>query len=818
MSNFDIAFSAFKKFQLEFGSLLKENLSESDTRSKIIDYYLKEVFGWNENNIRREGHVDSGYFDYTVTLNSFQFVVEAKKIFEEFQLPITGRRHKIKSIYKQNKKVIDQIRGYLSDIGLTHGVITNGKQFIVSRFVNIDGTSWLDNDTLVFQSIEKLEDNFVEFYNLLSYEAIEQNGRIKIGASVEFNKKIIDSISNKNQELLRNDFSSKLLPVIDKIFNEIGNTNDLETDKGILESCYVPTIDIHKYSNDLAGLFLDLPPTFDSKVSKAKQTVDLVTQIKKTVKLETNSPSPIILIGGKGAGKTTFIRYFFKVVLTNREAKEIPSVYLDFRNYTLQQIEDTNSIYKTIVTNLLLEHDYLKLGDYQILTQIFKTELDLKLNGGLWSKIKDNEKLEEKISDYLEELTTNPIDYLSAISKYLLKFQRRHLCIIFDNADQLDNESQKKIFLLSQSLRGTLSAIVFVSLREGYFYQWKNKPPFDAFHSNVYHISAPPYSSVLKKRIQYINTKIKFDPINTFIDNKKVEFEDKTLKDLFKNLYLTLFSSSSNSEIMKYLEQTSYPNIRKGLEEMNNFLVSGHTKIDSYITSQPSIPIWEFIKSIGLNNKLYYTHQNSAVYNIFYPTHPASDHFIKIRILKYLNNIAKNQGFKEEFVYANDIIEVFLLVNYSKECITDELDSLLQNTLLTTDNYNSDIELADKISLDTALRISNTGIYYLNDLVNRFHYIDLVLQDTPIFNKAYFDLLHDNFAKSDIHGNRNLVKRLKSVEIFCSYLVDQERNDNITKENSSELEVLDFNIGNYIVSQCLKIDKPRIERALHIDN
>jgi len=241
MSNFDIAFSAFKKFQLEFGSLLKENLSESDTRSKIIDYYLKEVFGWNENNIRREGHVDSGYFDYTVTLNSFQFVVEAKKIFEEFQLPITGRRHKIKSIYKQNKKVIDQIRGYLSDIGLTHGVITNGKQFIVSRFVNIDGTSWLDNDTLVFQSIEKLEDNFVEFYNLLSYEAIEQNGRIKIGASVEFNKKIIDSISNKNQELLRNDFSSKLLPVIDKIFNEIGNTNDLETDKGILESCYVPT-------------------------------------------------------------------------------------------------------------------------------------------------------------------------------------------------------------------------------------------------------------------------------------------------------------------------------------------------------------------------------------------------------------------------------------------------------------------------------------------------------------------------------------------------------------------------------------------------
>jgi hypothetical protein len=162
--------------------------------------------------------------------------------------------------------------------------------------------------------------------------------------------------------------------------------------------------------------------------------------------------------------------------------------------------------------------------------------------------------MEDKSSDLIEDLIKDPIDYLTAISKYLLKFQRRSICIIFDNADQLDNESQKKIFLLSQSLRGTLKSIVFVSLREGYFYQWKNKPPFDAFHSNVYHIAAPPYSTVLQKRIQYIIAKIDFDPINTFIDNKRVDFEGLTLKDLFRNLHHTLFSSSSNSEILKFLE------------------------------------------------------------------------------------------------------------------------------------------------------------------------------------------------------------------------------------------------------------------------
>jgi hypothetical protein len=813
MSNFDKAFESFKKYQEDSESLIKEQLSESDTRSKVVDLILIQILGWKEFNIRREGHVSSGYFDYIVSLNNFQFVIEAKKMFHEFPLPVKGRRHKIKSLYKQNADVINQIRGYLGDIGLTHGVITNGKQFIISRFINIDGTSWLENDALVFQSIEKIEENFVDFYNLLSYEAIEQNGRIKIQKPPDFQKKIIDSIANKNQELIRNDFSSKLLPIIDKIFTEIGNTNDLELDRDLLNDCYVPTIDIHKYSDDLKGLFIDLPPTFDSKISKIKSTHSLTTQIKEDLKptqMSTLAPSPIILIGGKGAGKTTFIRYFFKIVLSPKESKEIPSVYLDFRNYTHQQIEDTISIYQTILNSLLVEHDYLKLSDYSILKQIFKQELDLK-HKGTWSKITDPEKLEEKVADYLDEETKKPITYLTNLSKYLLKFQRRNLCLIFDNADQLDNESQKKIFLLAQSLKGTLNAVVFVSLREGYFYQWKNKPPFDAFHSNVYHISAPPYSDVLRKRIQYIIRKISFEPINTYIENKRVEFEDKTLKDLFQNLHNTLFSAA-NGDIMRYLEQTSYPNIRKGLEEMNSFLISGHTKIDNYITSQPNIPIWEFIKSIGLNNKLYYSEANSAIYNVFAPNHQMSDHFLKVRILKYLYDFAKNKGFKEEYLSTNDVVDIFLQASYSRDCVIEELDSLLQNSLLATDRYNIDIEVPNNISADNAIRISNTGIFYLNDLINKFHYIDIILQDTPIFDEHYYKLLLENFPKSDSNGNRNLLKRMKTSEIFIEYLEAQERLFRFKHGNSSDLDIFDFNVSASIKDHFYTVDKPRLDR------
>ena len=83
--------------------------------------------------------------------------------------------------------------------------------------------------------------------------------------------------------------------------------------------------------------------------------------------------------------------------------------------------------------------------------------------------------------------------HVSKLSEYLISRRRIRLCIIIDNADQFSDSIQEKIFLLSQSICRRSKALVIISLREGYYYQWKNYPPFNAFQSNAYHITAPPY-------------------------------------------------------------------------------------------------------------------------------------------------------------------------------------------------------------------------------------------------------------------------------------------------------------------------------------
>lgn len=57
---FDESKDHFDEFVNNYETYKSLNMSESDTRSKLIDTVLIDVLGWNEADIRREGHVDSG--------------------------------------------------------------------------------------------------------------------------------------------------------------------------------------------------------------------------------------------------------------------------------------------------------------------------------------------------------------------------------------------------------------------------------------------------------------------------------------------------------------------------------------------------------------------------------------------------------------------------------------------------------------------------------------------------------------------------------------------------------------------------------------
>src|SRR6266511_617207 len=91
MTTVDEALETLKALAIEFADFCAQhgNVSEADTRAKLIDAILKDVCGWPETAISREDHVDRGYTDYILSAPARRaVVVEAKREGLPFTMPV----------------------------------------------------------------------------------------------------------------------------------------------------------------------------------------------------------------------------------------------------------------------------------------------------------------------------------------------------------------------------------------------------------------------------------------------------------------------------------------------------------------------------------------------------------------------------------------------------------------------------------------------------------------------------------------------------------------------------------------------------------
>ncbi len=227
-----------------------------------------------------------------------------------------------------------------------------------------------------------------------------------------------------------------------------------------------------------------------------------------------------------------------------------------------------------------------------------------------------------------------------------------------------------------------------------------------------------------------------------------------------------------------------------------------------------SIPIWEFVKSVALESNYYYQTNRSTLFNIFYPSNSNKNHFTKIRLLEYIIN--KNSGVskKNNFLSISEIEQAFIKAGYTSEIVLEELNLLYSAGLIFTNDFVSDVESEISLESSNEIGITQSGVYYIKNLLNKFFYYDLVLQDTPIYNEKYFDQISSNFPESDSYGNRDLSKRKLASEIFIDYLIDQETIDHSRKEINYNIQCLDKQIIKTLKENGLKSDMERIERAL----
>lgn len=794
----DNALARFITYREQLEEFLSIDISESDTRSKVIDFMLINVLGWQEGDIKREGYSDAGYYDYRVSANKFAFVVEAKKGFVNFQIPITAKRAKLSTLVKGNGDIITQIRDYAVEEGLQYGIITNGKQFIVGKFVNDDGTKWKNNSCVLYNGLEDVENRFIEFYDLLSKSSVvERGGFYYQSDESKSGNRIINYINGKNEELIRNSLSGALIPTVERVFGEMFRYDELD-DEELIKRCYVRNEEIKKNKSDIERLFADLPPALEEvlPVRNTENTIDQIgTEIKTypTTLKDVPPPNPIIIIGSRGAGKSTFLNYLFKVGLTEIELDNHPNVQLDFRDYSNFDIpSNTNKICEDIIRKLYDKYSSMHLHTMKVLKRVFRKEITYN-DQSVWQFVKGTDEAEynKKLSDFLTKKLSEPLEHFIKLSEYLIRERRKRLVVVIDNADQLSIEVQKQAYLFAHSISRKSKCSIIISLREGYYYHFRHETPFNAFESNVYHITAAPYSTVLQKRMDYAIAKLDVSGVSTggstLFGSSTITINNDAVVDFLKGIKSVLFDGN-NTEILDFLEETTYPNIREGLSLFKKFLLSGHTKVEEYVVRQAmgstgriQIPIWEFTSAIALENKKYYNHEYSIVKNLFYPTKGNSSHFTKVKILRYLLSLKNMDSSSDRYTLYSEVHSVFKDIGLSDNLFKDEMVELIRWGLVQTDSVIEDTNSStfNSVLPSQALSISLKGYYYINKLMNRFSYLDLVLQDTPIYDSNKFSSLLETFPKANQNGKRSLSRRLKVTQTFIEYLKSQEKFEHV---------------------------------------
>ncbi len=119
----DAALANLKQVLKEFAVFCgrRGSASEADTRVKLIGRVLVDVLGWPESNISREDHVDSGFIDYCLTVNSTPMLAaEAKRKDAAFVLvqKHTDDWYNLDGVLVTSRPIkdaIDQVRAYCDD-------------------------------------------------------------------------------------------------------------------------------------------------------------------------------------------------------------------------------------------------------------------------------------------------------------------------------------------------------------------------------------------------------------------------------------------------------------------------------------------------------------------------------------------------------------------------------------------------------------------------------------------------------------------------------------------------------------------------------
>lgn len=734
----DDAQNAWGKLAPEIESMLSTIETEQDTRLHIIDRILIEVLGWPRESIRTERHSDAGYTDYLLVHGERNLLVlEAKrsqKILLDTKNPKIATYKLGGAALKSAQPGINQARVYCLETGVPIATLTSGLEWIAFWALRTDGKAPNEGQAIVFPNLAAITDNFSTFYDLFSRDGVSQEiSRIRLneaeGLRVQHGETLVSiNDPNKIRLLARSDIASDL----DRIFREFFSVMSGDTDPEMLAKCFVNSKESHEADSALQKITHDLINQVE--VVSASKGEELARHIEDAA--ETKRGEFVLIIGNKGAGKSTFIERFFQLVLDKQLRDRCLLARIDLLNSTGERTSITSWLIESLKDQVENELFNGASPSYEELQGVFWKEYQRWRNGEhkvLYEQ--DRTAFKIKFGEYIANLIDNKPELY--VKKLLLNAVRsRHLlpCIVFDNTDHFPQPFQEDVFQFAQSIFRSGLSFIICPITDRTIWRLSKQGPLQSYVTTPFYLPVPSTKDVLSKRIEFIKEKLggEGQTQNQYFIGKGIRLSIQNIRGFAAAIEDIFINTEYMGRVVGWL---SNHDIRRGLYIAQRIITSPIITIENlvsvYVTGKREIVDVRKTKRALFwgNYNGFQPSDSDFIVNLFsihpsFPTSPLGKPSI-LRLLIDKDNQARQPT--DSYFSIGDIVNYLEPVGISRSAIFEFCKELLAYRLIEPYDPTDDDVYAEQ-----RVRVTHSGKIHLEFALEDETYVIEMAKATPI--------------------------------------------------------------------------------------
>lgn len=571
---------------------------------------------------------------------------------------------------------------------------------------------------------------------------------------------------------------------VDPILRRYFNPREKEYEEEIIRNAYVTTDEVTRYERSFEDYIRTrIVPTSDNRGEEIRTTKRSAAGFDGRLEKLSGSKQPYmqLVIGGVGAGKTSFIKRYFNYIMSKELRKRTVYCRINFNNAS----DDLSDIKKWVCDsfNDCIKENFAHVVDTTTeegLRSVFANEIRDRKGAYAFLKKSSLEKYNERLGLDLLDWLSDPERFAKSLARAISGDRGNALIVVFDNVDRREREAQLKIFQTGIWFMNLTKSVCIMTLRDETFEIYKDEKPLDAFlKTGNFYIRPPRFIDMVAKRLDLAIAYL--EEAGTQRHTYEIEglgtvtYPATSLGSYLTSVYVDLFKKKRRITLV--LEGLAGKNARKSLEMFSAVLTSAHFDTREFTSSaltHGSHHIQEVVllRALMRTNYLYFKPTHGFVRNIYdFPISSQSpNHFLKFHLLKFLVENRKKTGDTryEGYFTAGYLSQLMVGFGFRDDDVLRALDALLVDELIVSEALS-----LKPIKNDTAVRVLASGYIHLRILAQRTEYVSSCALVTPIADEKAAVRIGELWQINDPHSDARSASKRDAAYHFVEYLKDR---------------------------------------------